>query len=56
LTSVSASESREKEDLGEPCPFEGTEAMLWSVLLRSRWFDQPPEKMELPNGELEGGR
>jgi hypothetical protein len=25
------------------------------VLLRSRLLDQPPEKMELPNGELAGG-
>ena len=53
---MSASESRENEDLGEPWPFEGTEAMLWRVLLRSRWFDHPLEKIGFPKGEVDGGR
>lgn len=56
MTSVSASESLEKCDWGEPGPFEGWEAMLWRVLLRSRLLCQPLEKMELPKGETEGGR
>jgi len=30
--------------------------MLWRVLLRSRLLVQPVEKMELPKGEVEGGR
>lgn len=53
---MSASESRENEDTGEPGPFEGCEAMLWSVLLRSLLLAQPVEKIGLPNGEVETGR
>lgn len=35
---------------------DGCEAMLWRVLLRSRLLVQPVEKIELPNGEVDGGR
>ena len=56
MTSVSARESREKDDLGDPAPFDGIEAMLCKVLLRSRLLDHPLEKIGLPKAELDGGR
>lgn len=55
MTSVSARESLEKDETGEPGPFEPMDAMLWRVLLRSRLLVQPVEKIELPKGEVDGG-
>lgn len=53
---MSASESRENEDWGDVGPFEGSDAMLWSVLLRSRLLDHPVEKIGFPKGDTAGGK